>query len=368
MKIALITIHQANNYGAVLQAYATKKVLSKYGEVETINYDNKYLSRHLDLLRFSLSGRGIKMLIHDILRLPYRFAVILKFKNFVQSNMQLTELLTSKNLMSGKCKGYDVYICGSDQIWNPKIVNPDSRIDPIFFLSFANSKSKKISYASSIGPYEFNNDEITLVKKLLNDFTSISVRELDGQKKLSTMLNKTVTHVLDPTLLLSKEEWLRKLNINKIEIEEKYILVYSVPRSKLLKEAVVYFKEKLNYNVVALDQMLFPLTKVQQHVKNAGPIDFIQLFAGASFIITDSFHGTCFAINFEKPFISISPGKSSNRISSLFEILNIKNRMVTIAKEFDKIELTQENTKVMNNLDTFRKKSLNYLNESLGVK
>ena len=83
MKIALITIHNANNYGAVLQSYATKKILSDYGEVSIIDYDNKHLGHHLDLVRFSVSIHGVKMLIHDILRLSSRIKAVNKFKSFI---------------------------------------------------------------------------------------------------------------------------------------------------------------------------------------------------------------------------------------------------------------------------------------------
>lgn len=359
MKIALITIHNANNYGAVLQAYATKKILSEYGEVSTVNYDNKFLAHHLDVIRFAPSLHGIKMLIHDLLRLPSRIRAVNRFRNFVRTNMNLTQKLTADELMHGKAGDFDVYVCGSDQIWNPDIVNKDKKIDPIFFLSFADKGAKKLSYASSIGHHNFSEDEQKEVKNLLKDFTMISTRESDGVKKLQQILpDKEINHILDPTLLLSKEEWFKALDIQPQEPKEKYILVYSVPRTGLIKKAVEYFANKLNMKVVAIDQMLFPLTKVDTHVKDAGPKEFIELFANASFVITDSFHGTCFAVNFAKPFVSISPGKTIGRIESLYKLLSIDKKILKSEIDFKDAVIDYDLSSVLKKLDENKRKSI----------
>ncbi|EJF07461.1 Polysaccharide pyruvyl transferase [Thiovulum sp. ES] len=365
MKIALITIHNANNYGAVLQAYATKKILSQYGETSTIDYENRFLNHHLDILRFDMSVHGIKKLVHDILRFPYRLKAIGRFKNFIKSNMNLTQKLSADGLMQGKAGKFDIYICGSDQIWNPEIVSEDKFIDPIFFLSFANKGAKKLSYASSTGHHNYTDKEKKELAKLLEDFNLITTRESDGVKKLQEILpNRDIHHVLDPTLLLSKEEWLEALDIKLEEPKEKYILVYSVPRTELIRKAIDYYAYKLNMKVVAIDQMLFPLSKkIDTHIKDAGPKEFIELYANASFVITDSFHGTCFAVNFGKPFVSISAGKRANRIISLLSILNINERLVNSEEEFAIIKTDTFNMNILKKLVSIRQESLILLDE-----
>jgi hypothetical protein len=370
MKISLITIHNANNYGAVLQAYATKKILSQYGEVCTIDYDNRFLNHHLDIFRFDMSVHGFKMLVHDLLRLPYRLKAIGRFKNFIKSTMNLTQKLTSDELMQGKAGNFDIYISGSDQIWNPEIVSKDKFIDPIFFLSFAKKGSKKLSYASSIGHHIYTENEKKEVSKLLEDFKLITTRESDGVKKLQEILpSSDIYHVLDPTLLLSKEEWLKVLEVKLQESKKKYILVYSVPRTELIQKAIDYCAEKLNMKVVAIDQMLFPLSnKVDVHVKDAGPKEFVELYANASFVITDSFHGTCFAVNFGKAFVSVSAGKRANRIISLLTLLNINERLVNSEDDFQNIEFDIDYCKVLDSLNEARKKSLRILDANLGNK
>ena len=352
MKIALITIHNANNYGAGLQAYATKKVLSEYGKVTTINYNNRHLSRHLDLLRFEFSIRGLKMLTHDIIRLPYRYKAVKKFKAFINENMNLTKKLSSDELMHGKADSFDVYVCGSDQIWNPEIVSKERKINTIFFLEFAQKGAKKLSYASSIGHHIYNDIEKKEVSKLLDDFNLITVRESDGVKKIEEIFpNRKIHQALDPTLLLSKEEWLKTFNIKLKEPREKYILVYSVPRTRLIKQAIDFYADKLNMKVIAIDQMFFPISKqIDHHIRDAGPREFIELYANASFIITDSFHGTCFAVNFGKPFVSIAPGNRTNRIDSLLTILNINERLIKSVDELKNASLNISDNKILKKL------------------
>jgi hypothetical protein len=367
MKIALITIHNANNYGAVLQAYATKKVLSQYGEVSTIDYDNRFLNHQLDIFRFDMSVHGIKMLVHDILRLPSRIRAVNRFRNFLRTNMNLTQKLTADKLMQGKAGKFDIFLCGSDQIWNPEIVSEDRSIDPIFFLSFANKGSKKLSYASSTGHHNYTEDEKKEIAKLLEDFDLITTRESDGVKKLQEILpNRDIHHVLDPTLLLSKEEWLEALDIKLEEPKEKYILVYSVPRTELIRKAIDYYANKLNMKVVAIDQMLFPLSKkIDTHIKDAGPKEFVELFANASFVITDSFHGTCFAINFQKSFVSISAGKIVNRITSLLSIFNLTERIVEDTEQLEKLSVVVDFKNIKSLLENEKIRSLHNLSASL---
>ncbi|QOX78541.1 polysaccharide pyruvyl transferase family protein [Trichlorobacter lovleyi] len=362
MKIALITIHRTANYGAVLQAYATKLVLSRYGEVSTIDYDNRHLAHHLDLIRFDVSLRGIMMLAHDILRFPYRINAVSKFRKFIRENMNLTLKLTSKELLEGKAGDFDAYVCGSDQIWNPEIVSSDTKIDPIYFLSFAPKCRKKISYASSIGHHHYSDDEKQEVRKLLDDFEMISTRENDGVKKLAEVFpGREIHHVLDPTLILSKEEWLEAFNFKSQKQKEKYILVYSVPRTELIIKAVDFFAKKLGFKVVAIDPMLFPLTNVDKHIRTAGPKEFIELYANAEFVITDSFHGTCFAVNLGKPFVAVSPGSRANRIISLLTLLGINERLVTTESEFESISLILDIESVSTKLGHARNKSKNIL-------
>lgn len=365
MKIALLSIHRVTNYGAILQAFASKIVLEKYGQVNTLDYHKKHLSHNTDLIRFAPSLHGLKMLVHDILNLPNRSKLLKNFKIFNKLYMNLTEEFSEKDLIQGKANNFDVYVCGSDQIWNPGVVSPDNTIDPIFFLSFVKGDNK-FSLASSIGHHKFTTTEKPIIKKLLEDFSMISTREKDGQIKLQEILpNRKIYHVLDPSLLLSKNEWLEIFNIKERPLKEKYILVYSVPRTALLKRAVDYFSKKLDLKVYAIDRMFFPITKVDNHIRSAGPLEFVELFANASFIITDSFHGTCFSLNFEKPFACISALERANRQESLLSSLQITDRLMYNDSDFPQLELNMDYDIVGKKLSEIRKLSLDYVQHAI---
>jgi hypothetical protein len=366
MKIALITIHCTTNYGAALQAYATKKILSQFGEVNIIDYQNRFLAHQVDLIRFDATRHGILKFMHDLLRLPYRIITLKKFRRFVQSNFDLTPKLTAGELTIGKANKYDVYVCGSDQIWNPEIVSVNKVVDPIFFLSFAPKGVKKISYGSSIGHYHYSLEERRQVADYLKEFSLITTREDDGVEKLSKILpDKDIHHVLDPTLLFSKKEWLEAFQISAGKSEKKYLLVYSVPRTELLKKAVKYYANKTGLEVVVIDQALFPLVKANRYIRSGGLVEFVELFANADFVVTDSFHGVCFSVNFGKPFIAISPGKRANRITSLLTLLGIKGRLVINEDGFKAISMIGENKSVMHKLERERNNCLSLLSSCL---
>ena len=366
MDISLITIYRSNNYGAILQAYATVRVLEKYGNVTIINYVNDHLCKDLNLFRFGLSIRGGLMLIHDVLRFRYRKSLLRKIRRFIGANFNETPPLSRDKLFSTGAGIFDVYVCGSDQIWNSKIVSRNKTVDSIYFLSFAVQGAKKIAYASSMGSGIFQDNDKALIRELLVGFHGISMRERDGIEKLSEVIpNREIKHALDPTLLLRRDEWLSLLNIQVRKPKKDYILVYTVPRSGLLKKAVDFFSEKLDLEVVLIDQMLVPGAKADRVVRDAGPDEFVEFFSNASFVITDSFHGVSFAIQFEKPFASIALDGLSNRVTDLLDLLDLKDRLVWNESQFDGVSCYLDYTDVYGKLDTLRAQSISFLDAHL---
>lgn len=366
MKIALLTIHNANNYGAILQTFAMQEVLKRYGEVEIINYRNRHISRSFDLIRLKPDLHGLLGFGKDILRLKPRYKVIKKFRKFIAQSLILTDEVSSLDLANGACGIYDVYVAGSDQIWNPNCVNASGRLDTTYFLDFVGPVSKKISYASSMGGYIYNEIEEGLARGFLKTFEKVSVREKSTQRYLAHLIQSEVEHVLDPSLLLNKEEWINQISdAEGSQLNEPYILLYTVPKVDLVRKAVSFFSKKLGLKVIAIDQGLWAGAKVDQLIRDAGPEDFLRLFANAKFVITDSFHGTCFALNFEKPFVAISPGKHSNRVESLLNEVGAKNRLVNVESDLLRIPDEIDYTKVSLKLELKRKQAFNYLSNSL---
>ena len=335
MKIALVTIHNTNNYGAIFQAFALQVVLSNYGDVQIINYNNRHLSSSFDLVRFKPSVHGLLGSGKDIFRLLPRHRVINKFIEFLNKNMKMTKAYSSAELNQGEGGIFDCYVAGSDQIWNPACVSQKHTLDPIYFLAFSPKGARKISYASSLGAYQFSDQEKLKLTEYLGDFYEVSVREKDAQLFLQEVLGRTVNHVLDPTLLLSKKEWFESVGLLEYAGQkEKYILLYTVPKAPLIRSAVYFFSKKMGLKVISIDQGLSAGAKVDKHIRDAGPLDFIRLFSEAEFVITDSFHGVCFSLNFGKPFVVVSPGKYANRIESLLSLVGLEDKMVKSDADF----------------------------------
>ena len=365
-KILLVTIHNANNYGAIFQAYALQEILKEYGDVEVLDYNNKHISISFRLIRIKLTIHGMLGMGKDVFRLFPRYRVIRKFKSFIENHFNLSER-HEKN-RSFDCGKYKFLVSGSDQIWNPACISDNLILDPTYFLEFGSKHQSKISYASSMGAYNFNGEEKQQLKGYLSSYKSISVREFERKTYLEEILpNTNVEHVLDPSLLLSKDKWIdlaKKKDFKHPFNGEKYILLYTVPKVKLIRKAIKYYKKRTGLKVVSVEQGLSAGANVDKHIMDAGPYEFLQLFLHAELVITDSFHGTCFSLNFNKKFVSVSPGKNVNRIESILRELNLKERILYSEKDFEKVDesLTSDlDTKLLDNL---RNRSFQFLNNS----
>lgn len=319
-----MTIHNALNYGALFQAYATQEVLSRYGKVDIINYQNKHIEKVYKTFNIRINHTFLKGFIRDLFLLKGKLSKKRKFKKFFNSRLNFTELT---DFRKGSLKVYDLYVSGSDQIWNPLCTNGNSVVNEHYFLQFAPVGARKISYATSLGSFRFNVDQLEKAKTLLEPFDNLSIREKDGKEYLESLLGKEVEQVLDPTLLLSKSDWIKKLGLQKNKFNTDYILVYTVPRSDLLKKVVDYYSKK-DIKIIAVDSNIRKLGAVDKQIRDAGPEEFLNLFLNAKKIITDSFHGVCFSINFQKDFLAVSSGQQSNRMNNILELTGLEDRFI----------------------------------------
>ena len=365
MKIALITIHNANNYGAILQTFATQEVLKRYGNVTILNYKKKHIARGLDSpIRFEWSWHGLLMTGKDIIRILPRYRALKKIKRFIMLYIKTTSVLSDFDIQKGKADGYAIYIAGSDQIWNPACVAEDYQIDPIYFLNFVPKGCKKISYASSMGDYYFSNKDMEKISNFLSDFNFLSVREKNRGELLSKLLQRRVEHVLDPTLLLKKEDWMNLVKTKKYSNKElgEYFLIYSVSKDALLKKAINFLSKRRKMKIISIDQGIKVGIKVDKQFRDSGIEDFLELFYNAEFIVTDSFHGVCFSLNFNKPFVAVS-SRENCRIKSLLEIIEMKNRLVTSEEELNE-DLLRFNLDPLI-IEELRDKSFNFIDNAL---
>lgn len=365
-RIGIVTTHNTNNYGAVLQTYALQEVASRYGDVKIINYDNRHISNSFDLIRFKPSVHGLLGMGKDICRLLPRRRVINKFMEFINVKLNVTRACSTEELVKGAAGVFDCYIAGSDQIWNPACISGNGCLDPVYFLGFSPEGARKVSYASSLGSYIFSDQEKLKIKEYLSDFSVVSVRERGAQLLLQEVLGREVNHVLDPTLLLSKDEWLKGFGLPaQARRKEKYILLYTVPKVSLVRSVVESLSKRIGLKVVTIDQGLSAGAHVDEHIRDAGPLDFIRLFSEAEFVITDSFHGVCFSLNFGKPFVAVSPGKYANRIESLLSLVGLESRLVKSVADLVNFRIDVDFKEAHEKLLTARRASINVLSTAL---
>lgn len=365
-KIGLITTHDTNNYGAILQTFALYHFISKFKKIEIINYDNRHISDSMRVLRFEASLIGVLRLIKDLLRLFPRFSVIKKIRKFQNEFFLMTKKVNRENIKNLNLEDFEYLIAGSDQIWNPACMTSDNSIDETYFLNFSQN-IPKISYASSLGSYVFNDIEQRTIRKNLIDFEHISVREEDAKIQLEKILDRRVDHVLDPTLLLSQKDWADLFGLNKGKHREKYILLYSVPHTKLLKNICNHFSSKLNLPIYSINQNPYSSFRISRHIKSAGPKEFLDLFFNAEFVITDSFHGVCFSTNFNKNFVVAKPEGLSNRIESFLKSVELNDRMISSSEEIKRTEEIINFETANSLLLNLRKNSKSFLQRAINI-
>jgi hypothetical protein len=266
VNIGILTFHNAHNYGAILQAYALYKNLSDYHS-EIIDYQQKALTeRNTHLLynrNLSLKSNLKHFLDHYILRRSIKKEK--RFKQFVLQHIPIgIERISDLNQLKVK---YDIIIVGSDQVWNPSITKG---LDKNYLIEDYKWACKKISYAASCGSHIFNKNQLNILEESLSKFDSISVREYTLKQQLIEKIKKPINVVLDPTFLLSKQEW-GKLEVPIPQIKKKYLLIYTFDNDPLCFEISKKISDKLGLEVIAINSRFFRFKQVNKQYRNCGP-------------------------------------------------------------------------------------------------
>ena len=357
MKVGIVTFWNATNYGAVLQLFALERVLSAMNvEAETIAY-------------IPIKKVGVKEKVKTFIE---RMEVLIGFHNrkdsfgkFRYGQLRLSKQVTRVDELKKLSQNYDYIIAGSDQIWNYKL----SKMEGFYFCEFAENK-KKIAYAASFGVSEIPVEFRSRYVEGLNGFRHISVRETKGSEIVKTLINKDVPTVLDPTLLLNGDEWKDCLSISTYKDNEEYVLVYCLRKSSyLMRLAQKLCNEKGLKLRVLNPKMRHSFNKESLNV--ADPKKFVEMFYNAKFVLTNSFHGTVFSINFNKTFyVELWPsieGNANSRMEGILEICGLKDRIINESIPYEYIDKDIDWNDVNNRLNIQREKSFKYLKDSLGV-
>ena len=353
-KIGIITILNVNNYGAELQAFALHHTLKKMGyENEIINYlyykNPNYRSERLSapLIKISVKNNlkdfALKWLDKDSAFKYPKLARVRKkrFDGFHKKYTAVSKLYKSYSELYNASMKYETYIVGSDQVWNP---NNGTNIAP-YFLTFAPKDANKVSYASSFGVGSVDSAYYPQYKDWLNNLTHISTREADGVNIIKEVTGKDALHVVDPTLLLTKEDW-QEIMV-PYEAKEPYILFFIFKKNKYAEDLAYEIQRKTGYKIIRVCKNEMPLEADDKilNIRDYGPAEFLGLYNGASVVLTTSFHGSIFSLIFEKPFYTITPASKNNnsRQESLMDIVGLQERLL---REGDNVDLNN-----LNNID-----------------
>lgn len=362
MKVKIITCHDVYNVGASLQAYALAKYLNTQGhETEIINYKPYYL-RHYELtgVRNPRFDRPLLREIYQMLKLPGRVKAQFDprkkaFDLFTNQHLPITEkrYKTNEELTDDPPMA-DVYIAGSDQIWNPVFQNGK---DPAFFLDFVPDGRMKISYAASFAVDELSEENQHRMAQWLQSFDAISVREKSGVSLVHNM-GLQACSVCDPVFLLDVEQWKCFLKENH---RKPYLFVYDFDGNSSLMKIAKEMAVSHNLKIVSA----FPTEeKTAEIVTGMGPIEFVNMIFYADLIISNSFHATAFSVIFEKNFYVMNRKEKINtRMRDLLLDLGLESRLISGLPD----EMKEINWKIVNEkLTGIQKVSRDYLERNLG--
>ena len=368
MKIGIITFHRANNYGAVIQAYALMKACSKKADTKIIDYYDTYVNSEYNVIRpirKEAIAKSIIKTLSDCLSIKKRILRKKAFNSFREQYLRLTPKIISENELKKQSTNFDYIITGSDQVWSPAITNG---VSDIYFLKFVDKKVKKVSYAPSVGNVEQLRPYIEEVKKLLKDYAAISVRESDAKQEISRAMNKNIKQVVDPTLLLNREDWESLISSNTSSND--YIFAYSVSYSPECTKITNYLSKKEKIDVVHAEQFKHLYKNVSRTIYTGGPLVFLESIKNAKYVVTSSFHATVFSIIFHKKLIVIPHRKTGIRVIDLLKRCGLDDRCYCSLNEF----IERGNYAQVPNwkdadlkLDSLRKDSINWLNRTIFV-
>ncbi|QTV06632.1 polysaccharide pyruvyl transferase family protein [Faecalibacter bovis] len=376
-KIAILTQPLKSNYGGIIQNFALQKVLKENGfNVTTVDRDYKEYSK------FKLTLNLIKRKLINIFKGNKQFIISYKNKKnifsnssyFIDNNINRTKKIRStidlkKHFEQNK---YDAVIVGSDQVWRP-MYSPNIYN---YFFDFLedNQNIKKISYAASFGTdkWEFTNEQTVSCKKLVKQFDLITVREKSAINLVKDHFSRNAQFVIDPTLLIDKQEYINLISSKTININYKGIYTYVLDRNEEKNIIINKIENDLGLTSFFCQPkcaITNPISKNIDDYKYPPMEEWLNGFYSADFVITDSFHGTVFSIIFNKPFIAIvNKERGASRFESLLSELGLLDRLIYnfSEKEIDNILSKSINFEEVNSkIQKLKLKSLELLLKEL---
>lgn len=332
MNIKVITRHAPSNYGSLLQAIATQVILERLGHrCEIIDYvrgDEQGVRGVVTALK-SKSGWGdglFKKLVYVSLRYPAEKIAEVEFGRMRRRYLNLTESCSTLDELSGL--DADMFMTGSDQVWGPTL---NGRYDEAYFLTFVRN-SPKVAYAASFGRTDFTPSVVCDYQRMLSSYSAISVREDSAVAMLKEWGIACKGQVLDPTLMLTAEDWNKYAGS---DIQKKYVLVYQIHNDRRLGNYAKRFAHHVGLPLLRVSPSLHHISREGRLIWLPGLAQFLSYIKNSTYFITDSFHGTAFAINFGRQFVEILPNnKTGSRNMSILKLTGLTSRIVTDFDDF----------------------------------
>lgn len=350
MKTALITLHSINNPGSAFQAYALNKYLNDNGISNfIINYQPSY----------SIIGKNkIKGIIRVLVFLPNEIMIRKKYVRFMRNQMVLSKKKYYSIVSLKKNPPIaDIYISGSDQLWN---FDYDCGRDSAYYLNFVGCE-RKISYATSIGKKDLDENSLNQLITQIEDYDCLSVREESTARLLTVKMERDVRWVCDPVFLLAQKDYLKFVGTN---CYGKYAVVYLSSSSSLLNNALMYIREKMRLIIIQVggNRKRFDC---DIHLKCVGPEEFLNLIYHAELVLSSSFHATAFAHIMHKNFAVILPRGNEERILSLLNLTKLTQKILTERSLYDETFSMPNYSEVDLKIENFISKSKAYLIDSI---
>lgn len=330
-KVTVLTLQNVRNYGSALQALATQAVFEQLGcEVEFFDYYRANSSSKWQRIKNWVKDKGV------MAKVAYPF---LLFPTFIKQDKVFMRFL-GKYLHTSSPKvstiedfralelTSDIYCTGSDQTWNSKW---NGGILPELFLAFVPDNIRKISYAASMGKGELDEWEKAETKRLLERYSAISVREKAAVDIINDLGIRGVSHVLDPTLQMPREFWMKLTRKPK---EENYMLIYQLNSNPKFDAYASELARRKGMKLLRFCTRYDQVARCGKALLIPDVENFISYIANADCVITDSFHATAFCINLNTNFISIYPNDFSSRLASILELTGLQHRHLTDYDDF----------------------------------
>lgn len=383
-----MTFYAVQNYGAVLQAYALQQCLKKFNvDVELIRFCDKHNEQSKS--SYSLAYR-VRSMIKTLIKNPCFFIDFVKYKRNAQL---LRKVMEGKSRMFSEFRDkylnlssevyedieslkasnniYDAYICGSDMVWTPIGQNLEA-----YFLQFA-PHNKRFSFSPSLtGCSSFSDYDRTTIIKYLNGMRTLSCREKEGVEFVKKETGKDALLTLDPTILMTKEQWSAELGINDNALRKPYILCYmfgGVPDCIMKQISIQACKRNMDIRFIPMSQAEILREHNSTETPYYGPKEFVELFFNASFIVTNTYHGFLFSLISENPFVVVRRENNNKwkanegRISNLLDDLKLAERYIEIKQALNEKFFELDYKELKERIDNLRENSVKYLSSIVGL-